>query len=323
MNFTEIFNYFVYSVFPLLVLVIGLPGNLFALIVLNQKKLKNIGPILIYKCLLISDSLFLPLIIPYYLQTGFNYDLFLISAFVCKLVMFLNYYLDAFSPWLIVYISIEKYISIAYANKRFILRQKLIQIIFAISLFLFSFVFYLPDTYFYDIIINTDNNLTSCNYINFKSQLISSWMDFIYRFCVTFVLMITLSVLIVITVFKSTNTNNNNRISNTRLTKQEKKRFKRDIRFAISSFSMNILAILLYLPNGIVYFFPSMYSIWFYFTSDLFFLGYGQNFYVLLFTNSIFRNEFLALFRKKNVPVSRKTNNVIGNERIGIINILL
>jgi hypothetical protein len=94
--------------------------------------------------------------------------------------------------------------------------------------------------------------------------------------------MITFSVLIVITVFKSTN-----RISNTRLTKQEKKRFKRDIRFAISSFSMNILAILLYLPNGIVYFFPSMYSIWFYFTADLFFLGYGQNFYVLLFTNSI------------------------------------
>ncbi len=55
----ESWNFFVNNVLPLTVISLGLFGNTMSLIVLSRKKLKAIGPVLIYKLLFISDTVYL------------------------------------------------------------------------------------------------------------------------------------------------------------------------------------------------------------------------------------------------------------------------
>ena len=41
----------------------------------------------------------------------------------CKVFIYFNYAFDAISPWLLVYISVEKLISIGYPHKRHLLTE--------------------------------------------------------------------------------------------------------------------------------------------------------------------------------------------------------
>jgi hypothetical protein len=74
---------------------------------------------------------------------------------------------------------------------------------------------------------------------------------------------------------------------------------KRDIRFAISSLSMNLLFVVLNLPLSVLNLLTGQSLTSIYLTVYLFYLSYGINFYVILITNSIFRNEVFALIKAK------------------------
>ena len=52
-------NFFVNYLFPPIIFLLGLFGNTFGLIIIGRKKLDKIGPILIYKFLFITDSIYL------------------------------------------------------------------------------------------------------------------------------------------------------------------------------------------------------------------------------------------------------------------------
>ena len=52
-------NFIINNVLPSVILIIGVIGNLFGIIVLARKKLKQIGPNLVYQCLFIADSAYL------------------------------------------------------------------------------------------------------------------------------------------------------------------------------------------------------------------------------------------------------------------------
>lgn len=96
-----------YTMAPL-VLALGLIGNSTALWVLFKAKLDKIG--LVYKLLFMNDTLYLFQIMEFYLQYAFNLNLTTVS----RLINYLDYQGDAISPFMLIYLSIEKYISIAY-----------------------------------------------------------------------------------------------------------------------------------------------------------------------------------------------------------------
>jgi len=301
MNFQEIFKYFINSIFPILILIIGMTGNILGLIVLKSKKLKNIGPILIYKFLFISDSIYLPQIIIAYMGTGFNYDPTVLSSLSCKIYNYFNYAFDAFSPWLLVYISIEKFISISYPSKRFILRKKRNESLYFFVTFVFALIYYIPQAFCWDIIdVSNTNNETSifqCGYINFELQQISSYMDAIHRLILPFILLTIFSALLIGSIFRS-----RRRVSDS--VNENSQQLKRDVRFAICTFSMNLLFMALNLPLSIIQFLPSYSILSWSLTFYLFYLSYGTNFYVLLITNSIFRKEVFELFSKKAIQTN-------------------
>ena len=52
-------NFIIINVLPLVILITGIIGNLLGNIVISRKKLKQIGPNLVYQCLFIADSAYL------------------------------------------------------------------------------------------------------------------------------------------------------------------------------------------------------------------------------------------------------------------------
>ena len=227
------------------------------------------------------------------MQNAFNFDPTTLSSIACKIYHFMNYSLDALSPCCLVYISVEKYIAIAFPSKRFIFKSQKNQIIFLVSLYLFNFVYHLNVPFSVDVI--SYENVSYCTSISYESQLIFVNMDLVNYIIIPFSLMIIFSILLIVTIFKAR--------MRVRLydATRESKRLKQDIRFAMSLLSMNLLFLLLNLPI-VIYSFISYPD-----NSDLFLiiayicnLSYGSNFYLILLTNTLFRAEFFSLFNKKN-----------------------
>ena len=216
-------------------------------------------------------------------------NLIIISSVGCKIYQYFNYGLDALSPFCLVYISVEKFISIAYPNKRLILKKKNIQIYYFVSLCVFNIFYHLNVPISYDT-VTISNTTTICFFNNDENQLTVTLMDLIDFILIPFILMIIFSTLLIITIFKSRSKVNNSL--------KENKRLKKDIKFSISLLSMNLLFILLNLPDEIDLFLPfnnEIYSP----LAQLCNLSFAINFYLILFTNSLFRKEFISLFFKK------------------------
>jgi len=227
------------------------------------------------------------------MPNAYSYDPTIISSIGCKIWNFFSYGLDALSPWCLVYISVEKFIAIAYPAKRFIFKRKRNQIIFLVVLILFNIVYRLNVPFSYDL--ENIDNITFCNFINNEWQTIISAMDIVNCLLVPFLLMLLFSILLIVTIFNSRSRVNLN------VSDRGKKRLKHDTKFAISLITMNLFFLLLILPLMINAFLLPYYS------SDLhfilyyiYFISFAVNFYVLFITNSLFRKVFFLYFKFKN-----------------------
>ena len=244
---------------------------------------------------------------------AYDFDPTIISSLGCKIYQFFNYGLDALSPWCLVYISVEKFISIAYPSRRFLLKKKKTQTLFFIILCLFNFIYRLNIPFSAGLM--SINNLTICFFDTYENQLIISNMDLINYILIPFFLMIIFSLLLIGSIFKArrrVGLNNSDR---------ENRRKKQDIKVAFSLLSMNLLFILLNLPLNVGLLLPSKYFILdlYVFFSYVFNISSAINFYLILLTNSLFRSEFISLFKKGNQNQTGQTieMNLQQNRRIG------
>jgi hypothetical protein len=215
---------------------------------------------------------------------------------MCKFYQFCNFALDALGAWCLVYISVEKFINIAFYSKRFIFKRTKNQIIFLILLCFFTIIYNINVLFSVDILVFNDNSSSSsfCFPIDNEQALILSYMDLVKLIILPFSLMIIFSILLILSIFKSRNrVNINDSI-------RERKRLFKDIRFSISLISMNLLFILLNLPLGILSFFTKDYLTFgelYVAFGYIYYLASSINFYLIFLTNSLFRKEFLILFK--------------------------
>lgn len=237
MNAEQIYDFFVISLFPPVVFMIGLLGYITPLIVFKRKQLKAIGPILVYNLLFITDASYLIIIIVTYLQTNSNFDPTIRSRFGCKVFSFFDYALGEISPWLLVYISIEKCISIAFSSNRKVMRRILIQMLFFIGLIMIILIGNVDEAFFYELATYNLSNTTylSCTITNNEFQNISTIIFFIIQALLPFILMILFSIMLIVTIF---NSRSRNQVASS---VNENNRLKRDVKFALSSLSMNVL----------------------------------------------------------------------------------
>jgi hypothetical protein len=270
---------------PALIL-LGLFGNLIGLIVISKKKLAKIGPQTVYISLFIFDLLKFFLIFQPYTLFTFNIDIALFSSLICKSYFYINYVFASIPPVLNVYISIERYISIAYSAKKDFLRKKNIQLGFSIILVLFNLILYLPIAINFDLA--TIENRTVCG-LDFFLQETYGYIDLTNRVILPFVLMMMFSILIIYTIFKS----RSRMTSNTRVNRT----FRKDIRFSLISISLNVSYIVFSLPISIILLQPNFrlnpMIIFFIF---IYYIAYSANFYLIFLANSLFRGGFYSIF---------------------------
>jgi hypothetical protein len=306
----KVFEYFVYYAMAPLVLSISLLGNITALVVFFKGKMKKIGPVLIYKFMFIWDIIFITQIVIFYLQYTFNLSLVTLTRFTCKLLGYFNQQSDTITPLLLIYISIEKYISLSTPSKHRKLNSTKNQIIYFICVFVYCSACGIVTPLTLDKIEynQTDSNGTSssyssCEFVKYEAQLIVVYIDLLNRQFIPGILMICFSFLLVSAVFRSSarvaqSINNQNRR-------------KRDIRLAINCFFMNFMYLLLNTPITVVFFLPNIFAeeVLLLSTTYLFFLAYGMNFFVLLICNSLFREEFSKILGQKPQAANANQQN--------------
>jgi hypothetical protein len=312
MNSQNFFRFFVINIFPILMIVLETIGGIFGLLVLKKKKLKKIGPIEMYKYLFIVGIINLPKIIQFYLH-NFGIDFENTSVMACRLTSYFWYTTDPLSPMILVYISIERFISIKYPNKRVILNKKINQYIYMIILIGFNLIINIWVPFDYDLI--SMKNSTKCVSPNKRVY----YFVFLNTHIIPYSLMITFTVLLIYSTFKS----RRRVIAN--YTNRQNRTFKRDIKFAFSSLSLNFIFILFNLPVSFrSYFNPDLFLFFLY----LHLFSFSINFYLLFIFNSLFRKQFLSLFITKyqnnnnnNILTLRYNSNLVQNPNVKETNV--
>lgn len=296
MNSFDIFNIIITP----LILLIGLIGNTIGYIVMKRPKLVQIGPRNMCRYLFMMDSIYLLQFIVTFLNGSLRIDLSIISNIVCRLWYYINYSFATFSPMFLVYISIDRFISIKWSTKRFILRKRNYQLIYVMFIIAVNLLYYLPIVYGYVVMDNysmndISNYTTICTFKDLDSQLLISYMDLANRVLMPFILIMIFSFFLTIEIFKS----RRRILDNFHI--EENRYYFNEIRLSITSLCLNMIYVVLQLPVSVYVLFSDDYTDSLYlFTYYLFYFSYGINFYVFCFSNSLFRRETVSFIRNLN-----------------------
>ena len=288
----EAFNYFVKYLFPPINGCITLFGCTFGLLTLSHHKMKQIGPIKVYQYLFVSGYFNLIFIIQTYFLNAFEIDAFLVSSLMCKILKYFYYIYDSIPPMLIVYISIERYVSITYQSKKLLLRKKKTQLIYLISVIAYVFTSYVFVLFYIDIIqVDSIGNMTlKCSFNDSYVEHVIEYIDLIVSLMIPFVLMIFCTILLIYRIAHS-----RAKLKATICTAHSG---HKDLKFSFTCLLLNVFYLVLCFPfHFIEILFPNVGMNVFYFFKYLVFLCYGLDFYLVYFSNSLFRCEFYKIFR--------------------------
>jgi len=275
-------------------IILGLIGNLFGLIVITKKKLIKIGPQTAYIALFIYDWINFLLIAQPYAQFAFNIDITIFSLFSCKSYWYISYVLGPISPMLNVYISIERYISIVYPEKKHILLNNKTQLIYVIALTLFNLALYVPVGLKLNFV--NEYNQTVCDYEDWTNGVsywgsIIGYLDLTNHVILPSALLIIFTSLIIYTIFTTRRSRANS--SNTRANRA----FQKNVKFSLIIVILNMFYVLFSLPLLILLLFPNYLSSPFYVSfTFVYYLAYSCNFYLIFSVNSFFRGGFYSIF---------------------------
>lgn len=287
---------------------LGLIGNLFCFIVYSRRRFSKFSLRFVFIVISTIDSFYLVLSLSVdYFNYSFDWDARHVSSISCVCINYLGYLIGPLSPWLLVYVSIERLVSISpYFHGFYYLKKKSYQIVYMVLILVFNLIFYSPVLFIIKLISNddkitsNDSNSTNftCDFIDLNKKTKFAFMDLANSTVVPALLMFLSTICIIYSIFKSS----------TRLFKagvaQSRRRLHKDIKFAITSIFLNIVFITLNLPICIIYLDTNSFdtnSLKYVVSLILFYLTYSVNFYLFVFVNSMFRDEFLAIFRSKTL----------------------
>ena len=297
-NIQSSFEYFVYIIFGPFLIFLGLFGNTMGLVVLNRKGLDKLGPKQMYKYLFIIDLACLVIVLNNHLIQSFGTGFQVLSQFTCKLYMYFAYTFSPLTPMILIYILVERYLSIKYPVESNFLRNKKIQFIYISILIVINILYFFYIPFISDLRHEETSNQTLCKIV--KSKKISSYLVFFSRIFVPFVFVILFSILLVLKIINSRSN------LSTFYSKRENLIFKKDVHLSILAILSNFIMICLNLPFYVIFFvMGNDNSVWYVFFLHVYHLSYVFYFYFFLITISTFRKEFFfALTNSKK----KKTN---------------
>ena len=176
------------------------------------------------------------------------------------------------------------------------MRKSKIQLLFFLIVTIANLIVYIPipiyiDTRFVVTNMTMNQSVIQCK---FKEKYIAktiNYVDMSNRALLPFCYMFVGTVILIHTIFET-----RKRIVKNFLC-EESKTFHREIRLAVSSILLNVVYIVLQLPISLFDLIPGIYNETSYtIIYYVFFSSYSINFYILIFSNKLFHDEFWKIF---------------------------
>ncbi len=283
----DIFEFLVQHLMAPFIVIFGFIGNILGFfLTLRSNKQKN-GLILMYKYLFFTNLVNLIFLLVNYLENSFYLNLINLNKYVCRLFWYYDYTCGSVPSMMLVYISLERIISIKRPIYNYFFTCKKYQRIYLVCLIAYNSVFYLPILFFYGIHkdytkLNSTNS-TQCrvgDYILVLIDLINVLIPAILMSIFTIVLIVSIHRMRtrMLQTFKS----------------ESNKVLRKKIQLIVALVSMNISYLVLSLPWNIYGLFQ-VKGLIFEFLIYLFSISFACNFYFLLAANDYFRNEFFRM----------------------------
>lgn len=305
-------NVLITWIIPIALFTSGLIGNTVGFIMFSKKNLEKCLTRNIYRTLALTNTAYVLYRIMITVS-DFQIRLELISNISCQMMNYFDYTLGSLSAWILVYISVEKFISIQF-NRIKLVRSNLFQYLVIISVFLFNFIYYTPLIIFHELKLLNDSVLNEtikiCNASTLREENIMDIMDLLNSTILPFVLMIIATCLLIFTIIRV-------KIRFLKINSIERNRnLRKEIKFGITSILMNLNFFVLNIPVCIVYIIDGHHmedeSLVLKITNILFHASFCTNFYIFAIFNSTYRRELLLLFKlKKTRP--RTSASISGN----------
>ena len=191
-------EFFLKAIFPPLIMLFGLIGNLMLYLVLGRRKFDNFSIRTMFRLLAITDSIYLFQFIEDYLAHFLKFDVRNVSSLTCKIFRYLNYSLCPISGWLLVYISFERAYLILYPNRNLYIKKSSFQIKASMFIIAWNLLVYTPIIWYHDKGVNT-----ACDFINEDSRHLMGLFDLANSTLLPFILMFISSILIINAILKS------------------------------------------------------------------------------------------------------------------------
>ena len=295
------FEFFIKFLMAPVIIIFGLIGNsLGFILILRNKKQKN-GFILMYKYLFFMDLINLAIQALIY---GFDLNLGYLNKYLCRVLQYNYYFLSPIPAMLLVYISLERIISIKRPIYSSFFNRKLHQRIYLTAVIAFNSVYYLPILFFSGMIKvdskSNSSNTTECNFLNDFSREIVSTIDFVNNL-IPFILMLTFTVILIISIHRM-----RTRILQT-FRRQTNKVLRKNIQLIVALVSINLFYLISILPFNIFNLIndKNYDLIVYFFATYLYAITYVCNFYLLLVASKNFRYQILRMIhlRKKKMII--------------------
>jgi len=286
----EAINILINWVLVYIIILGGLFGNLISLFIFSMDSFAKFPARTIYFSITISDSFYLIFWLISITSENFQINF---SRLACQFYFYFQYLISSISIWLLVHLSIDRFLTITYP-KISIVKKRVFQYLIIGTIVLFNIVINVPNFILIAWELKNETNKSFCD-LDKSYYSILVWIE-VFIFSVTpFLLMIIFSILLIRSIFQS-------RMRILRQANQQvKNRFKKDVKFAFNCIFLNVIFLITNLPISILDFFDYLYGTLFYRVVLLLMcFGYSINFYLLVCFNSLFRKQILKFFRKKS-----------------------
>ena len=291
-------------------IIFGAIGNFMCFRIFTLTKL-NKYPISIYfRAISIFDSVMLIHGVHFYIRDNSTFNMKYVDSILCKMWPYFLYAIGPISGWLMVIVSLDRFLSIMFPRRFPLIHKSSFQLAIIFSIVVCNYVLY-SSMIWRSEFQSVSNGTNKCvQYFNIDSSIYL--IDLINSALLPFLIMFFMSISLITFVHRSRSRSRSNNSSSSS---------KRDIKFAITVVSLNIMFFVLNLPICISNLpFLSLGSSFGDISAAFYYASYSLGFYVQFLVNSDFRHEFLRMVKIKVNDVSSTEMGRTSNYNLSTIN---
>ena len=295
-NLTIIFDYF-----KLVIGIIGVIGNVLVIIVFSRQSLRQYSYSFYCLIMAISDICFMSYTFIEWIGSNLGANLLTVGPIFCKIAKFIPYYFSDFSIHLLTLIAIDRMLTIVYPKRFLVIKKRWFQslIVSILALIVVSTNIIIP--LYYNLIeinqANSSQTIRICT-IDPKYLNIEMWITIPNFVLINVIINNYLNIKAIRFIMASRRRINGKAIN------RNNSLSSRDRKFAICSVCLNLASMISKLPFFICLVIVSYANISFEelnliirIASTITYIDNGFSFFINMYVNSLFYEEFLRLFK--------------------------